>query len=78
LTILNIIGFPGIFDNGISWPGAYYRCNHRCEGCYRDLNGRDIKTSKKYGLILKYSRRLRKSDCMSIAGGDPSIYPNIV
>jgi MoaA/NifB/PqqE/SkfB family radical SAM enzyme len=65
-------------DNGISWLEPTTKCNLRCEGCYRDPNGPGHKTLEQVKADLEVFRRLRKSDCMSIAGGDPLVYPHIL
>ena len=65
-------------DNGISWLEPTTKCNLRCEGCYRDLNGPGHKTLEEVRADLDIFRKLRKSDCMSIAGGDPLVYPQIL
>ncbi len=65
-------------DNGISWLEPTTLCNLRCKGCYRDPNGHGHKTLEEVRSDLEVFRKSRKSDCMSIAGGDPLIYPHIV
>ncbi len=65
-------------DNGISWLEPTTKCNLRCEGCYRDLENPVHKTLDEVRAELEVFRKLRKSDCMSIAGGDPLVYPDIV
>ncbi len=65
-------------DNGISWLEPTTDCNLRCEGCYRDPTGPGHKTLEQLRGDLEVFQRLRKSDCMSIAGGDPLVYPQIV
>lgn len=65
-------------DNGISWLEPTTLCNLRCEGCYRDPGGHGHKTLEEVRSDLEVFKRLRKSDCMSIAGGDPLVYPQIV
>ena len=65
-------------DNGISWLEPTTKCNLRCEGCYRDLEGPGHKTLEEARADLEVFRKLRKSDCMSIAGGDPLVFPQIV
>ncbi len=65
-------------DNGISWLEPTTKCNLRCEGCYRDLENPVHKTLDQVRADLEVFRKLRKSDCMSIAGGDPLVYPDIV
>ncbi|MEJ2164636.1 MAG: radical SAM protein [Desulfobacterales bacterium] len=65
-------------DNGISWLEPTTECNLRCEGCYRDPRGLGHKTLEEVKADLEVFKKLRKSDCMSIAGGDPLVYPHIV
>ena len=65
-------------DNGISWLEPTTDCNLRCEGCYRDPGGPGHKTLEEVRTDLEVFKKLRKSDCMSIAGGDPLVYPQIV
>ena len=65
-------------DNGISWLEPTTKCNLRCEGCYRDLENPVHKTLEEVRADLDVFKKLRKSDCMSIAGGDPLVYPEIV
>jgi hypothetical protein len=64
-------------DNGISWLEPTSACNLACDGCYRK-NERD--SHKPYDEVLReldLFQRLRKADCISIAGGDPLLYPRI-
>lgn len=65
-------------DNGISWLEPTAHCNLNCYGCYR----KNIKNSHKSMEQVKHEldvfQSLRKSDCISIAGGEPLLYPNIV
>jgi|YelNatPaOPRAMG01_1025707.scaffolds.fasta_scaffold00724_34 hypothetical protein len=65
-------------DNGISWLEPTARCNLNCYGCYR----KNIKDSHKPMEQVKHEldvfQSLRKTDCISIAGGEPLLYPNIV
>jgi hypothetical protein len=65
-------------DNGISWLEPTTDCNLRCEGCYRDPHGPGHMTLEDVQADLEVFKKLRKSDCMSIAGGDPLVYPQIV
>ncbi len=65
-------------DNGISWLEPTTDCNLRCEGCYRDPHGHGHKTLEEVRADLEVFKKLRKSDCMSIAGGDPLVYPQII
>ena len=65
-------------DNAISWLEPSARCNLNCYGCYR----KNIKDSHKSMEQVKHEldvfQSLRKTDCISIAGGEPLLYPNIV
>ncbi|UCH21460.1 MAG: radical SAM protein [Deltaproteobacteria bacterium] len=65
-------------DNGLSWLEPTTECNLRCEGCYRDATGPGHKTLQQVREDLEVFKKFRKSDCMSIAGGDPLVYPQIV
>ena len=65
-------------DNGISWLEPTNKCNLRCEGCYRDPKGDGHKTLEEVRADLEVFKKYRKSDCISIAGGDPLVYPHIL
>lgn len=65
-------------DNGISWLEVTSRCNLACEGCYRENEKLSDKSLEKISGELAVFKKLRKSDCISIAGGDPLIHPDIV
>ncbi len=65
-------------DNGISWLEVTNKCNLACKGCYRDQHGGGHKSLDQIEADLAVFRRSRKSDCMSIAGGDPLVHPRIV
>ncbi len=65
-------------DNSISWLEPTAACNLACLGCYR-IN--DPKAHKSLDLIdheLDVFTRLRKSDGISVAGGDPLMHPQII
>lgn len=79
LDHLNYYRLPwNLPDNGISWLEPTTDCNLRCEGCYRDATGPGHKTLQELREDLQVFKKFRKSDCMSIAGGDPLVYPQIV
>ena len=65
-------------DNGITWLEPTAQCNLSCYGCYR----KNVKSSHKSLDEVKHEldvfQALRKSDCISIAGGDPLLYPQII
>lgn len=65
-------------DNGISWLEVTTRCNLACEGCYRNKQTEGHKSLKEIEEDLAVFKKHRKSDCMSIAGGDPLVHPQIV
>ena len=64
-------------DNGISWLEVTDACNLACEGCYRPHQD-NHKSLEDIAAELAVFKRLRKSDCMSLAGGDPLVHPQIV
>jgi hypothetical protein len=64
-------------DNGISWLEVTDACNLACEGCYRPHH-ENHKSLEQIAEELDVFARLRKSDCMSLAGGDPLVHPDIV
>jgi len=64
-------------DNGISWLEVTDACNLACEGCYRPHHD-NHKTLEEIAAELEVFRQHRKSDCMSLAGGDPLVHPQIV
>ncbi len=64
-------------DNGISWLEVTDACNLACEGCYRPHQDHH-KSLDDIASELEAFKRLRKSDCMSLAGGDPLVHPQIV
>lgn len=65
-------------DNGISWLEPTSACNLACDGCYRENAKDSHKTMEEVKAELDVFQRLRRSDCISIAGGDPLMYPEIV
>lgn len=65
-------------DNGISWLEPTAACNLACDGCYRKNTGNLHKSLDEVKRELDVFERLRKSDCISIAGGDPLLYPDLV
>ena len=64
-------------DNGISWLEVTTSCNLACTGCYRPKT-EGHKTLAEIEDDLAVFKRERRSDCMSIAGGDPLVHPKIV
>ncbi len=64
-------------DNGISWLEVTTSCNLACKGCYRP-NTEGHKSLQEIEDDLAVFKHERRSDCMSIAGGDPLVHPRIV
>ena len=64
-------------DNAISWLEVTDDCNLACEGCYRP-HKKNHKSLSQIASELAVFKQKRKSDCMSIAGGDPLVHPDIV
>ena len=65
-------------DNAISWLEPTAMCNLACDGCYRE-NEKDSHLSvEEVKHQLDIFQKYRNSDCISIAGGDPLLYPDIL
>jgi hypothetical protein len=64
-------------DNAISWLEVTDDCNLECEGCYRP-HLKNHKSLEQIAEELAVFKQHRKSDCISIAGGDPLVHPQIV
>ena len=64
-------------DNGISWLEPTAQCNLVCDGCYR-RNRVEHKSWEETLRELDVFDQNRKSDALSIAGGDPLLYPNLM
>jgi hypothetical protein len=74
----NLYRFPwSLNDNPIAWLEVTDICNIYCEGCYRQhMTGhKTLEQVKEEVLMFK---RWRNPDNVSIAGGEPLIYPHIV
>ena len=65
-------------DNAISWLEPTAMCNLACDGCYRDNEKDSHKTLEQVKHELDVFQSKRNSDCISIAGGDPLLHPQIV
>ena len=65
-------------DNAISWLEPTSACNLACDGCYRENVSNSHKTLDVVRQEVETFKRLRNSDGISIAGGDPLMHPNIV
>jgi MoaA/NifB/PqqE/SkfB family radical SAM enzyme len=65
-------------DNSISWLEPTSKCNLYCEGCYRKNEKDGHKSLEEIKRDLDVFTSLRKSDGISIAGGDPLTHPDIL
>jgi pyruvate-formate lyase-activating enzyme len=65
-------------DNSISWLEPTSECNLQCDGCYRQNIKGAHKSLEEVKLDLDVFQSQRRSDCISIAGGDPLLYPHIL
>ena len=65
-------------DNAIAWLEPTSQCNLSCDGCYRE----NLTSSHKPLEIVRNEidtfAKLRNSDGISIAGGDPLMHPQII
>ena len=63
-------------DNPGGWVEVTDECNMVCPGCYRStLSGHRPLEEVKQDILD--TRRLTNCDCMTIAGGEPLIYPHL-
>jgi hypothetical protein len=65
-------------DNAISWLEVTKACNMYCEGCYRENDPKGHKPLNEIKHDLEIFRKFRKTDGISLAGGDPLVHPDIV
>ncbi len=65
-------------DNSISWLEPTSKCNLSCDGCYRENRINSHKTLSEIEYELNVFQRLRKTDSISITGGEPLTHPNII
>lgn len=64
-------------DNAISWLEPTSMCNLYCDGCYRTNETNSHKPLDVIRKELDTFNKLRKTDGVSIAGGDPLTHPQI-
>ena len=64
-------------DNIISWLEPTAKCNLSCLGCYRKNEINSHKTLSEINKELDVFAHYRKSDSISIAGGEPLLHPQI-
>ncbi len=65
-------------DNAISWLEPTAMCNLSCDGCYRENEKDSHIPVEEVKHHLDVFEKYRNSDCISIAGGDPLLYPDIL
>ncbi len=65
-------------DNAISWLEPTSMCNLSCDGCYRENQKDSHKSLETVKHELDIFQQKRNSDCISIAGGDPLLHPQII
>lgn len=64
-------------DNIISWLEPTAKCNLACLGCYRKNEVNSHKTLAEIKKELEVFMKYRKTDSVSIAGGEPLLHPQI-
>jgi len=65
-------------DNAISWLEVTKACNMHCEGCYRENDPKGHKPLDQINRDLEIFKKFRKTDGVSMAGGDPLVHPDVV
>lgn len=79
LSPTNMYRLPWNFcDNSISWLEPTAVCNLHCDGCYRENVKDSHKSLEEIQHELDIFEKYRKTDGVSIAGGEPLTHPNIV
>ena len=65
-------------DNAISWLEVTKACNIYCEGCYSRNDPKGHKSLDQIKHDLEIFKKFRKTDGISLAGGEPLVHPDIV
>jgi pyruvate-formate lyase-activating enzyme len=65
-------------DNVINWLEPTSACNLACDGCYRDNRPNAHKSLDEIRHELDVFARMRRTDSVSITGGEPLAHPQIV
>lgn len=65
-------------DNIISWLEPTSKCNIHCDGCYRENRNNSHKSLLEISRELDVFEKFRRTDGVSIAGGEPLLHPNIL
>src|SRR5208337_2267917 len=63
-------------DNAITWLEPTTKCNMNCEGCYREKG--DHRPLDSVIKELEGIKQVRRTDGISIAGGEPLMYPDLL
>jgi uncharacterized Fe-S cluster-containing radical SAM superfamily protein len=63
-------------DNAITWLEPTTQCNMACEGCYREKG--EHRPLSDVIAELESIKKLRKTGGISIAGGEPLLYPHLL
>lgn len=65
-------------DNSISWLEPTSKCNLYCDGCYRENRNNSHKSLDVIKHELDVFEKNRKTDGVSITGGEPLTHPEII
>ena len=75
----NLYRLPwNLSDNSISWLEPTSACNLYCDGCYRENRKNSHKSLDEIQHELDVFERMRKTDGVSITGGEPLTHPGII
>jgi len=79
LNHLDLYRLPWSYsDNIITWLEPTKKCNIYCEGCYSANNPSSHKTLEQIKNDLDVFAKYRKTQTVSVAGGEPLCHPQIV
>jgi len=65
-------------DNPIGWEEITDICNIKCKGCYRLVMGEGHKPLEQIKEEILMLKKWRNCDNITLAGGEPTIYPKII
>lgn len=78
LSPIDLYRLPwNLADNPISWLEPTSKCNLYCDGCYRENKNQSHKSMDEIKQELEVFAKYRKTDSISIAGGEPLTHPQI-
>jgi len=79
LDLLKLFRMPwSMSDNAFSWLEPTRSCDLDCEYCYQEHDPRSHKSLEEFEEEVRGLLRLRRSDAVFIAGGEPLTHPRIV